>query len=71
MAILRLTRLDANHEIGRGTTNEVYIILRVFNLDKDGIDMRLYIDPAGMEERGELHFTSESYSVVPSARDGS
>ena len=49
---------------------EVYIIFRVFNLDKDKIDMRLYVDPAGMEERGELQFTSESYSVVPPARDG-
>ena len=49
---------------------EVYIILRVFNLDRDKIDMQLYVDPAGMEERGELQFTSESYSVVPPARDG-
>jgi hypothetical protein len=37
---------------------------------KDKIDMQLYVDPAGMEERGELQFTSESYSVVPPARDG-
>jgi len=49
---------------------EVYIILRVFNLDRDKIAMQLYVDPTGMEERGELQFTSESYSVVPLARDG-
>ncbi len=46
---------------------EVYIIFRVFNLDKDGIDMRLYVDPKGVEEGGELVFTPESYSVLPSA----
>jgi hypothetical protein len=44
---------------------EVYIILRVFNLDKDTIDMRLYVDPKGIEERGDLVFTPESYSVLP------
>ena len=45
---------------------EVYIILRVFNLDKDSIDMRIYVDPAGMQGK-ELEFTPESYSVVPSS----
>ena len=54
-------------KLGEQAATEVYIILRVFNLDNDGIGMRLYVDPAGMEERSELVFTSESYSVVPSA----
>ena len=57
-------------KLGVQASAEVYIILRVFNLDRDKIDMRLYVDPAGMEERDELQFTSESYSVVPPARDG-
>jgi hypothetical protein len=57
-------------KLGVQASTEVYIILRVFNLNRDIIDMRLYVDPAGMEERGELHFTSESYSVVPLAGDG-
>lgn len=46
---------------------EVYIIFRVFNLDKEGIDMRLYVDPKGVEEGGEVVFTPESYPVLPSA----
>jgi hypothetical protein len=46
-------------------SSEVYIILRVFNLDKDTIDMRLYVDPKGVEEGGDLVFTPESYSVLP------
>ncbi len=45
---------------------EVYIILRVFNLDKYNIDMRIYVDPAGMEGK-ELEFIfdpeSNRYSV--------
>jgi hypothetical protein len=34
---------------------EVYIIFRVFNLDKYNIDMRIYVDSAGMEGK-ELEF---------------
>jgi hypothetical protein len=44
---------------------EVYIIFRVFNLDKETIDMRVYVDPKGIEEGGDLIFTPESYSVLP------
>jgi hypothetical protein len=54
-------------KLGRQASTELYIILRIFNVDKDGIDMRLYVGPAGMEERRELALTSDSYSVVPSA----
>lgn len=56
-------------KLGTHASKEVYIVLRVFNLDKENIDMRLYVDPAGMEDR-ELKFTPESYSVVPLASDG-
>jgi hypothetical protein len=45
---------------------EVYIIFRVFNLDTDRIDMRLYVDPASMQGKG-LEFTPESYSVMLSS----
>ncbi|KAH8587446.1 hypothetical protein B0O99DRAFT_694433 [Bisporella sp. PMI_857] len=54
-------------KLGGRASPEVYIILRVFNLGRDNIDMRLYVNPAGMEERGELRFTPESYSVTPPA----
>lgn len=46
-------------------TEEVYIIVRVFNLDKGNIDMRLYVDPAAMEAAGQLSFTAQQWSVVP------
>jgi hypothetical protein len=49
---------------------QVYIIFRVFNLDKDIIDLHLYVDPKRLEERGDLIFKSTSepsanYSVSP------
>jgi hypothetical protein len=52
------------------TSPEVYIILRVFNLDKDSICMHLYVDPKGVDEGGHLIFTPESYSVLPAASTG-
>lgn len=60
---MRLTRGEVSPE--------VYIILRVFNLDKDTIDMRLYVDPKGMGEGGTLVFTPESYSVLPAGSTSS
>ena len=60
MGLMRLTK-------GR-VSSQVYIILRVFNLDKETIGMRLYVDPKGIEESGELVFIAESpesYSVLP------
>ena len=56
-------------KLGAQASTEVYIILRVFNLNNDDIDMRLYVDPAGMEERRDLIFTPEPYSVVPPSGD--
>jgi hypothetical protein len=55
----------------REVSPEVYIIFRVFNLNNDSIDVRLYVDPKGVEEGGILVFTPESYSVLPSASQGS
>jgi Fe-S cluster assembly iron-binding protein IscA len=40
----------------RNPAAEVYIILRVFNLDKSNVDMRIYVDPAGTDGL-ELYFT--------------
>ena len=56
-------------KLGAQASTEVYIILRVFNLNNDDIDMRLYVDPAGMEERRDLILTPEPYSVVPPSGD--
>lgn len=48
---------------------DIYIILPVFNLGKDDMGMRLYVDPAMMKDNGELIFEPESYTVIPGAPD--
>lgn len=44
--------------------SEVYIICRVFNIDKNTVNVRLYVDPKGIDG-GDLIFIPESYSVLP------
>lgn len=43
----------------------VYMILRVFNLGKDNMDFRIYMDPESLRVQGLLQFTPETYSVKP------
>lgn len=48
-------------------SSKIYIILRVFNVGKANMGMRLYVDPATMKEDGELIFEPESYTVASAA----
>ncbi|KAK0742653.1 hypothetical protein B0T18DRAFT_168089 [Schizothecium vesticola] len=42
---------------------KVYIIFRVFNMFSDKINVKLYVDPAELERRGELDFSTDTYTV--------
>ncbi|KAK4223371.1 hypothetical protein QBC38DRAFT_52884 [Podospora fimiseda] len=44
--------------------DSVYIIFRVFNMLTDRIDVKLYINPAQLEEQGKLDFTTIGDWVV-------
>jgi hypothetical protein len=46
---------------------EVYIIFRVFNLEKNNIGVKLYINPETAENRGELEFQVDKWVVKPRA----
>jgi hypothetical protein len=43
----------------------VYMIFRPYYIGRDSIRMKIYVNPALMEERGELVFAAETWSVVP------
>ena len=45
--------------------NEIYIILRIFNIGQERIGIHIYVDPESMRIRSELEFTAEKYFVVP------
>jgi hypothetical protein len=42
---------------------KVYIIFRVFNMFSDEINVKLYVDPVELERRGELDFSTDTYTV--------
>ena len=44
---------------------DIYIIMRVFNLGKDNVGLKLYVDPSTMEREGTLKFEPDHYIVTP------
>lgn len=44
---------------------EVYLILRVSNLEDDDIGMAVYLDPEALRSSGKLLFTGGNWTVVP------
>jgi hypothetical protein len=45
------------------SSSEVYIILRVFNLENSGVGVKLFVDPVASNARGELNFTVDTWGV--------
>ncbi|KAI0813926.1 hypothetical protein GGR55DRAFT_486989 [Xylaria sp. FL0064] len=43
----------------------IYIIFRVFNVDKDSIGVKLYLDPEKLRRNGLLVFKEQVYTVTP------
>jgi hypothetical protein len=51
--------MQAYSQSGAGqadNTDNIYVILRVFNLGKDSVSLKALVDPEGMRGRGELGF---------------
>jgi hypothetical protein len=46
-------------------TPTVYMIIRVFNVGTQDINLRAYLDPETLRQGGQLVFTEETWSVVP------
>lgn len=45
--------------------NTIYVVFRVYNLGKDNMGLRIYVDPDALRRQDVLRFTAESYSVTP------
>lgn len=46
-------------------TQKVYIIFRVFEIDKGSLDMKVYVDPWKLKEDAKLRFSMDKWTVVP------
>jgi hypothetical protein len=42
---------------------KLYIIFRVFNMFTDEVNVKLYVNPAELERRGVLDFSTDTYTV--------
>ena len=47
----------------RPSDNEIYILFRVFNIDKAQIGLKIFVDPEMARQRGELNFTVDTWAV--------
>jgi hypothetical protein len=47
------------------TAPNIYIIFRVFNLSRDNLNVKLYVDPEAHRLRGDLVFESQNWTVRP------
>ncbi|KAL2862596.1 uncharacterized protein BJX67DRAFT_391165 [Aspergillus lucknowensis] len=45
---------------------EIYVIFRVYNLGKENMRLKIYVDPESLRQEERLIFIPESYSVQPS-----
>lgn len=58
---------EAREKIGDGKYNvsSVYIIFRIFNIDKETLDVKVYVDPWKLIGNGELRIIAGEWTVVP------
>ncbi|EDN02425.1 predicted protein [Histoplasma mississippiense (nom. inval.)] len=52
-------------EVAGEPNDEIYMIFRVYHLDKESIGVQIYLDPESLRQEERFIFTAESYSVVP------
>jgi hypothetical protein len=53
-----------------GTENQgvIYALFRVFNLGKESMGLKIFIDPEQQRSRGVLRFTADKYTITPGPR---
>ncbi|RSL50813.1 hypothetical protein CEP53_008668 [Fusarium sp. AF-6] len=52
----------------RDSTDRIYVVFRVYEVEKTTVQLRVYVNPARLEGSGRLVYTAETWSVRPGAR---
>ncbi|KAI3332631.1 hypothetical protein F4824DRAFT_474516 [Ustulina deusta] len=63
----RMMREHTNAVNSSADSPTIYVIFRVFNVDKDSIGLKIYMDPEKLRCDGLLVFTEQAYAVTPGA----
>ena len=48
-----------------GDGDVIYVIFRVYNLGRDDMGVRIYLDPEALRLSGQLRFVAENWLVTP------
>lgn len=46
-------------------SNKIYLVCRVYNLGRDSLSVKLYVDPEAHRRQGSLAFASHTWTVMP------
>jgi hypothetical protein len=46
-------------------SNKIYVVFRVYNLGRDSLDVKVYVDPEAHRRQGSLAFASHTWTVTP------
>jgi hypothetical protein len=55
--------LIRNHEIQDSVVGDIVLVVRAFRLGGTGMGLKLFLDPAKLQRRGELRFVGGSFEV--------
>lgn len=47
--------------------DKIYVVFRVYEVEKAAAQLRVYVNPARLEDTGRLIYTAETWSVRPGA----
>ncbi|KAI8721773.1 hypothetical protein NCS52_00319800 [Fusarium sp. LHS14.1] len=47
------------------STDKIYVVFRVYEVEKAAAQLRIYVNPARLEDTGRLIYTAETWSVRP------
>lgn len=48
-------------------SNKIYVIFRVYNLGRDSLNVKLYVDPEAHRRQGSLQFAQHTWTVTSAA----
>ncbi|KAF8859481.1 hypothetical protein BDZ45DRAFT_673240 [Acephala macrosclerotiorum] len=46
-------------------SNKIYVVFRVYNLGRDSLNVKIYVDPEAHRRQGSLEFAQHTWTVMP------
>jgi hypothetical protein len=48
-----------------GQVSKIYVVFRVYNLGRDSLNVKVYVDPEAHRRQGSLEFAQHTWTVTP------